>query len=138
MNAQERKMMNVIKDNSPALADIVEAKGKYSRYDCHGDNAFVELKYRKGKQWEDTMIEWGKYQALTELPKTAVYAVQSEGKIYVFNLSRLTKEGYDFRWEDRYCNKTSEFHNQSMNRIKVSKRVGYIDWDKADRVIQVH
>ena len=127
-------MMQVLKDNSPALAELRETGQTYSRYDCFvPDKVWVELKHRgNATHYADTLIEYDKYDYLTGFGVTAVYAVYSCGKLYVFNLSKLKHNGYDFGWENRYCNKTTEF----SSRHKISKRVGYIDWEMADRVIQ--
>ena len=138
--------MESLKANSPLLTALQETgNGKYSRYDCYvpfdaerGYSIFVELKHRGNTtHYEDTMIEKVKYKALMELPGLAIYSVYSCGNLYVFNLSQLTKEGYDFNWEDKYCNKTTAFTGHAGNGKKVSKIVGGIDWSKATRVIEV-
>ena len=137
--SNEKQMFSLIKDSVPALSDIKWAEGGYSRYDAYSQFSIVELKYRKGPQYADTLIEYSKYQALRELNngRLCVYAVQSAGNIYLFNLNRLHKEQYDYKWENRDCNATSEFHNQSQNRKKKSKQVGYISWDQADIILNV-
>ena len=141
MNQKETAMMEAIKANSTPLADLKETtEGRYSRYDCRNDKFVVELKYRKGQQYEDTMIEQDKYKALTYYEAfgvAALYAVHSADNLYIFNLSKLTQQGYDFGWHIKGCNKTTEFHNQQGNGKKVPKTVGMIDWDKADKVIPI-
>lgn len=141
MNKQEQSMMDAIKGASTALADIKETtEGQYSRYDCRNDKFVVELKYRKGQQYADTMIERDKFNALTHYEAfgvAAIYAVYSADNLYLFNISKLKQQGYDFGWHSKHCNKTSEFHNQAMNGRKVPKEVGMIDWDKADKVIPI-
>ena len=133
--------MDVLKEHSPALKDLQETtKGTYSRYDCYvpEKNLYVELKHRgNDKHWDDTMIEKAKYDYLTGLYGISVYAVYSCGNLYVFNLTRLTKENYDFDWQDKHCNKTTAFKGQSMNGVKVNKKVGGINWDAADKIIKV-
>lgn len=139
MNKQERAMMVAIQDHSPALATIKETGERYSRWDAYNDVAVVEFKHRGNQQhWGDTMIELDKYKALTDaVPKTAVYAVYSCGNLYLFNLTKLARSGYNFGWHDKNCNKTTKFYNQSGNGQKVSKLVGMIQWDDAERVIPV-
>ena len=120
------------------LDGLAMAKEKFSRYDCFNEKVVVELKVRTDaygpSKYPTTMIEWDKYKALTEMVgKIAIYAVQAEGKIYLFNLSRLTKEDYNFEWSHTSCNTTTHFSNTS----KKQKHVGYIEWDKAKVIINV-
>ena len=65
--------------------------------------------------------------------KVALYVVEVEGMIYIFNLNRLHKEGWDYKWEMRNCNATTHFNNTN----KKPKMVGYIDWSQADITINV-
>ena len=81
------------------------------------------------------MIEKDKYDALMDIAekseRTALYAVYSDGTIYFFNLSRLTKEGVDFGWHVRKCKKTTDFSNNNY----VDKEVGLIQWHYARIVL---
>ncbi len=135
----ERKMYDLVKECIPSLSDINWSKDKYARFDAYNGLAICEFKYRKGRQYADTMIEKEKWQAMKDLNngRVCAYIVQSAGKIYIFNLNKLAKEEYDYKWADRNCYKTSEFHNQAMNQQKVSKLVGYIQWDEAIYTIDV-
>ena len=135
--AAEKKMLELMKNAIPSLSDLQFAKGKYSRYDAWNEVAIVELKDRRGPQYEDTFIEKAKYKALKEgaQGRVAVYAVQSAGKVYVFNINWLYHEGYDFKWHKKFANKTTDFGSQQMNRVKVEKEMGCIDWDRAAYVI---
>ena len=74
-----------------------------------------------------------KYENLKALNggKLALYIVEVEGKIYIFNLNRLHKESWDYKWEMRDCNATTYFNN----REKKPKMVGYIAWEQADIII---
>ena len=135
--ANEKRMFEKLVRERPSLHDLQWSEDKYKRFDAYNDNVIVEFKFRN-KKYEDTMIEFGKYEALKELSqgRLALYVVEAEGSIYVFNLNALAKENYDYRWEERYCNATSEFYGQKNNRVKKNKKVGYLDWDKAELVIE--
>ena len=104
----------------PALESLRFCKDKYSRFDAFNDLAIVEIKDRRGKQYEDTLIEYDKHQALKDFSqgRLALYVIRSAGTVYIFNLNWLTKCDYDFRWETRACNKTTDFSNQSGNGKK--------------------
>ena len=134
----EKEMLNSIKKHIESLSDLKQSSDRYRRYDASNDLAIVELKYRKAK-YDDTLIEKSKYEALKTYchGKIAIYAVQADNTIYLFNLNRLHKDEWNYKWENRDCNKTSEFYGQANNRSKVSKTVGYIDWDQADIIIEI-
>ena len=125
----EKGMYDAVKSAVPSLNDIKWAEGNYSRFDAYNKLAICEFKYRKGKKWEDTLIEHDKYQAMKDLNggRVCLYIVQTEGIIYIFNLNKLVKEEWDFKWKNVACNTTTEF----ANRAKKMKYVGYIDWDQA-------
>ena len=64
--------------------------------------------------------------------RTAIYAVSDGDNIYLFNINRLVSEGYDFQWGTLGCPTTSHFGD----RRYIKKEVGYIDFDKADVVLE--
>ena len=130
--SNEKKTYELVREVIPSLADIKWSKDKYSSFDAYNDVAIVEFKYRH-QQWADTLIEKMKYENLKALNggKLALYIVEAEGKIYIFNLNRLHKEHHDYKWEMRDCNATTYFKNQN----KKAKMVGYISWDEADITI---
>ena len=117
----------------PALESLRFCKDKYSRFDAFNDLSIVEIKDRRGKQYETTLIEYDKYQALKDFSqgRLALYVVRSAGIVYIFNLNWLAKCEYDYNWESKYCNKTTDFGSQPGNGKKIQKKVGYIEWHEA-------
>ena len=137
--ANERKMYECIIEKTKQK-DLKMSKDKYSRVDCYNDQCIVELKYRTDdygpSNYDTTIIEKEKYENLKTYchGRTAIYAVQAEKKIYLFDLNKLHKEHHEYRWENRGgFNTTTHF----SNRAKKSKYVGYIPWEKAVKVIEV-
>ena len=58
--------------------------------------------------------------------KKFLYVVRMEDKGYVFNVSKLNFEGYDFRWETREMPRQTEFDKKAP----INKLVGYINVEK--------
>ena len=130
--AKEKGTYNTVIETIESLADLKWSKDKYSSFDAYNDLAIVEFKFRH-QAYADTLIEKMKYENLKALchGKVALYIVEAEGKVYIFNLNRLHKDGWDYKWEMRNCNATTHFNN----RNKKPKMVGYIAWEEADIVI---
>ena len=128
----EKEILELMKE-VPALDSLKLCKDKYSRFDAYNDLAIAEIKDRRGPQYEDTMIEYEKHEALKVFShgRVALYVVRSAGTLYIFNLNWLKHKDYDFNWETRACNKTTDFASQSGNGRKVNKKVGYIEWHEA-------
>ena len=133
----EKRTYDKVVETLPTMSDLKWSEDKYCRYDAYNDKTIMEFKFRKGRKYEDTMIEFSKYNNLKSHSsgRVAIYAVETENKIYLFNLNRLEHNNYDYKWETRDCNKTTEFHSQDFNGMKVPKKVGYIGWNEADVVI---
>lgn len=131
--------MEAIRPISPKLTNVKETKDPYSRYDCYvPGETYVELKHRGNvTHYDDTMIEFSKWTALSQLPGLKLYTVYSCGKIYVFNLNRLHNEGYDYNWEVNNYNATTRT-GKSTDGVKKPKKAGRISWDQADKVIEIH
>ena len=135
MRQNEQKMLSVLRANNK-LSDLVEAEDQYSFYDACNDNVIIELKYRyphkSGAKFNDTMIEYYKYDKNINHTKDFLYVVRrpDDNKLYLFHINRLVRDNYDFKWSNRWCNKQTEFNANH----KITKKVGYISWDQADRI----
>ena len=106
-----------------------ESKYKYNRFDADNKHYILEIKSRE-KFYSSVVIEFDKfsynlfYSQMKD--KHFAYAVRMEKKIYVFNITKLAQQDYDFGWEWRDMPRTTEFgHNE-----KIKKLVGYIDINK--------
>ena len=130
--AKEKGTYELVTETIESLSDLKWSKDKYSSFDAYNDLAIVEFKYRH-QAYADTLIEKMKYENLKALcsGKIALYIVEAEDTIYIFNLNRLHKAGWDYKWEMRDCNATTHFNNKN----KKPKMVGYIDWEQADITI---
>ena len=81
------------------------------------------------------MLEHGKAKrcyAIAELSNHIfLYVVQYKGRMYVYNITKMKKNGYDFKWTTGWFNKTTDFHGQAGNREKVEKKISYLPFEDA-------
>ena len=119
------------------LSDVLEeSKYEYNRYDAENNKYIVEIKHRD-KFYKDTIIEFDKfsynilYAKMTK--KFFIYVVRINNKIYVFNITKLVQEGYNFNWIFKDMPKQTEFANNK----EIKKLVGYININKSIKDIPV-
>ena len=78
------------------------AENKYSRFDAYNDKFIVEIKYRN-KCYDSVLIEFDKYAYnllyAKQFGKQFLYIVKMGQVIYVFNVTKLDKRGYYFKWK---------------------------------------
>ena len=133
MDDRERKLLKLLQDRG---SKIKECKYQYARFDAYGDKSYIELKERN-KYYERTLIEFDKYafnlEYAKQFGKIFAYVVKMENTIYVFNITKLVKDGYYFKWGWREMPKTTEFGNNE----KIKKFVGYINTLDAIQTIKL-
>ena len=134
----EANMLKRIQDK--LYNDMTPPPYKRCSYDAQTDKYLIEAKVRYGPHYPDTLIENDKLKynmpKAEEAGKDFVYAVQSGGKIYLFNISQLRRDDYDFGWHKRKCKASTHFGSTIGNHY-VDKFVGMIDWNKAYEVLDV-
>lgn len=105
-------------------------KDPYCRWDAESDKYLAELKCRRA-HYTTQLIEHPKLEYCTEEAeksgKEFLYCVNTPEGTYIFNVSKLLKEGYDFQWETRKMPNKTMFGQWE----KVDKKVGYIDVNTA-------
>lgn len=132
-NVNESIMHKLTKKCIKSMQNITKATNRHSVFDAYNDKCVIEYKARRGPKYPDTLIERKKYDSNINLGKVFVYAVAVQGRIYYFDISRLTREGYDFNWGDLRCPQSTDFKRKRW----ISKRVGYLTFDQADAVVDV-
>ena len=117
--------------NNKTNANLILCQFPYARYDAFNDYHIVEVKYRH-KWYDDMIIEFDKYSfnlLYAHLAdKKFLYVVGYKNVLLSFNITDLTKNKYDFRWEWRQMPKTTEFDNSE----NVAKFVGYLNTDDCE------
>tara|TARA_R110002167_G_scaffold24577_2_gene86209 strand:- start:4786 stop:5169 length:384 start_codon:yes stop_codon:yes gene_type:complete len=104
---------------------LTSTKDKYCTFDAHGDDYVIELKCRRA-HYDTQLIEYKKFIAnidqANESGKEFLYIISTPRGEYVFNVSKLAANGYDFGWEDRRMPSNTDFAGTQHK----DKRVGYI------------
>lgn len=107
---------------------------QYNRFDAENDSMIVEIKDRN-TFYRDTMIEFEKfsynYLYSTLVNKMFIYAVRvNSDYIYLFNINRIYASGYNFKWEWKLIEATTNFERKDL----VKKFVGYISLEMGDKI----
>ena len=107
---------------------IYEGKN-YSSYDAHNQKYTCEIKKRNFESYhkyakEGLILEKKKYDKLLEKAKLnnseALYInLFTDNKVFIWNLSELTKQEYNFNW-----------HNMKMNKATFRSK-----WNKVEKQI---
>jgi|TARA_R100000995_G_scaffold79729_1_gene50965 hypothetical protein len=118
------EIINRLNDIYPGL-DLQEHIDPYSTYDAENDRYIVEIKSRTA-EYDSWIIEKKKFDSniikSVETGKTFVYLSEYNGKIMTWNIHRLVRKNYDFKWEERSMPKTTEF----LDNESITKQVGYL------------
>ena len=113
---------------------IYEGK-RYSSYDAHNNLYTCEIKKRNFESYhkyakEGLILEKKKYEKLLEKGKEtnteALYVnIFTDEKVFIWNLSKLTNDNYDFKWHSMKMNKAT-FHSKWN---KVEKEIALLKED---------
>ena len=105
---------------------ITATEDEFCTFDGHSKDYVIEFKCRRA-HYDTQLIEYKKYKAnldqADESGKEFLYIVSTPKGEYIFNVSKLREEDYDFGWEDRRMPSKTDFSGQ----YHLDKRVGYID-----------
>ena len=97
----------------------------YCTFDGYSEDYVIEFKCRR-KHYPTQLIEYKKFKSNSdqadESGKEFLYIISTPNGVYVFNVSKLREEDYDFSWEDRKMPSKTDFSGQ----YHLDKRVGYI------------
>lgn len=123
MNQQELfDLLN--KDFNLELEDTGE--DRFCRWDAYSNKYLAELKCRR-THYNTQMIEYDKLEYVKEeadkTNKEFLYCVSTPKDVYVFNISKLCQQGYNFNWENKNLPSKTDFGGNHWKK----KKVGYID-----------
>lgn len=122
---KELELATLKEFNRIAKQNFIPEQNQYSRFDAKNKNYIMEIKCRK-THYEDQLIEFDKFSYNLLYAKfnkiDFLYLVNSEKQLNVFNISKMYKNNYNFRWHWREMPKTTEFDN----KYNLLKYVGYV------------
>jgi len=109
----------------PRMKELRQARDEFSPFDYESDDYLVEIKSRR-KAYDPWIIEQLKVDtnvAIAEsVKKDFIYVNAFELLLYIWNISKLIREDYDFGFEDREMPWTTDFEAVQI----ISKRTGYL------------
>ena len=105
---------------------LTATEDKYCTFDAYSDSYVVEFKCRR-THYDTQLIEHKKFTAnldqANESGKEFLYIISTPSGEYIFNVSTLVEEGYNFGWEDRRMPSKTDF----SGKYHLDKKVGYIN-----------
>ena len=134
MKDKERQIAKDILRLYPQLGDLQESF-EFDHHDFECDHYLMEVKSRCTR-YTSWVIEKMKADAnllnAFNLNKMFLYITEYNGRAYIWNVTKLAQDNYDFKWETRKMPATTEFDNNQF----VDKEVGYL-YDKDAIVISL-
>lgn len=137
---RQTEVIQYLKKNITNFKDIAERDNEYARCDAETPNYRIEIKTRGAsdptRYTDGTIIEHKKAAhneaKCMETGKEFIYAVLCGSELYLWNITRMRKNGYDFDWQDKMCNATTNVRDSKgeMGR-KINKKIGLLDWKQA-------
>ena len=106
--------------------NLIGTKDKYCSFDCYDDSYVIELKCRR-THYDTQLIEYKKLivnkNTADESGREFLYAVSTPEGEYIFNISKLLADDYEFGWEVRLMPSNTDF----TGTYQKETRVGYIN-----------
>ena len=129
---------NLIREaiNKSCSLNLEKPIAKYLQFDAYDENYIDEIKARR-KYYETQIIEFSKFAFNLYFSKLHnrkfIYAVSINSDLYIFNITKLEQNNYDFNWEWREQPSTTDFENND----KILKFVGYLHLKDSSKKIKL-
>lgn len=109
----------------PKMNKLVKAVDQFSYFDYENDNYLFEIKSRR-KSYDPWIIEQLKVDTNTgiaeSVKKDFIYVNEFDFSLYIWNISKLIRKNYDFRFQEREM----PWHTDFENTKSIDKMVGYL------------
>lgn len=109
----------------PKMNKLIKAVDQFSYFDYENDNYLFEIKSRR-KSYDPWIIEQLKVDTNTgiaeSVKKDFIYVNEFEFSLYIWNISKLIRNNYDFRFQEREM----PWHTDFENTKSIDKMVGYL------------
>jgi len=112
----------------PKMDKLEKAEDQYSSFDYENDKYIFEFKSRKTfyNPWIIEYLKLDTNQKIADaLGKDFIYVTEALDIIYVWNISRLLRDGYDFEFNMIDAPKSTELDGK-RNGVMTLKQVGYL------------
>lgn len=121
----EKEVAQYIMAAFPRMHKLTKAEDEYSPFDYESIDYLVEIKVRR-KAYDPWIIEELKLDTnigiAESVKKDFVYVNGFQQLLYVWNISKLIRDDYDFGFEDRKMPWTTDFDAGQI----ITKRTGYL------------
>mgnify|MGYP003135082898 FL=1 len=109
----------------PKMSKLVKANDQFSYFDYENDDYLFEIKSRR-KAYDPWIIEQLKVDTnvgiAESVKKDFIYVNEFEFTLYIWNVSKLIRENYDFGFEKREM----PWHTDFKDKDAVNKMIGYL------------
>lgn len=124
----EQEIASVIMNHYPKMSKLRKATDKFSYFDYENDKYIFEFKSRK-KHYNPWIIEKEKLDSnldiADDMNKDFIYVTEYKDTLYVWNISKLIRDGYDFNFEERIAPNYTDLEDREYQYMKI-KTVGYL------------
>ena len=118
-------VIQAVQSAFPRMSELRAHPEKMNSFDYESDDYLVEVKIRR-KDYDPWIIEEMKVDsniAIAEsVKKDFLYVNAFPPMIYIWNISKMIREDYDFNYENRGMPHTTDFGGRGM----VTKSTGYL------------
>jgi hypothetical protein len=125
MKNKERAVARGLEKLYPELGTLQEPEDQFSPFDFECDRYIIEVKCRS-QAWDPWFIEAIKYSSNMEIAKNLkkdfIFLTEVNKTVYLYNISKLTRKDYDFKWTTKLLPNSTEFTKQG----KSEKPIGYL------------
>ena len=119
------QVIQVVMSAFPRMSELREHPEQMNSFDYESDDYIVEVKIRR-KAYDPWIIEQIKLDTnigiAESVNKDFLYVNCFPPIIYIWNISKLVREDFDFKFEDRGMPHTTDFGGRGM----VTKSTGYL------------
>tara|TARA_R110000868_G_scaffold1050_6_gene8037 strand:+ start:4585 stop:4992 length:408 start_codon:yes stop_codon:yes gene_type:complete len=109
----------------PKMNKLIKAIDQFSYFDYENDNYLFEIKSRR-KSYDPWIIEQLKVDTnigiAESVKKDFIYVNEFEFSLYIWNISKLIRNNYDFRFQEREM----PWHTDFKKTESINKMVGYL------------
>ncbi len=123
MKDKERAVARGLEKLYPQLGTLEEPEDQFSPFDFECDKYIIEVKCRS-EFWDPWFIEAIKYNANMEIAKNLkkdfIFLTEVNKTVYLYNISKLTKEGRQFKWTTKLLPNSTEFNKSGKEEKLVS------------------
>ena len=113
----ELTIRGLLEKHTPGIDNIkMMTSNRFSSFDAYTDDYILEFKTRF-KRYDSTQMEKIKFDKNLDVAKRHgkkfLYVVKDPTGLYVFSISKLVEDGYDFKWITMSCPKTTSFKDKT-------------------------